>query len=94
MQRRPKVELFEQIRREYEFGEAKIRELARKFGVHRRDVRQAINDAVPPARKCPPRQRPKLAPVTDFINAILESDRKAPRKRRRDRRATPLIVYI
>ncbi|MCA1617545.1 MAG: IS21 family transposase [Acidobacteria bacterium] len=59
-----------------------MRELARKFGVHRRDVRQAINQAVPPARKSPQRQRPKLAPVKDFIDAILESDRKAPRKQR------------
>ena len=33
---RAKVELFEQIRRDYEFGVGTIRGVARKFGVHRR----------------------------------------------------------
>jgi len=90
MQRRFKVELFEQIRRDYEFGGAKIRELARKFGVHRRDIRQAISSALPPARKCPARHRPKLEPVRAFIDAILERDQKAPRKQRH----TAHRVYI
>jgi hypothetical protein len=40
--RRAKVELFERIRREYEFGEGTIKGIARKFGVHRRMVRQAL----------------------------------------------------
>ena len=35
------MELFEQIRREYEHGEGTIAGVARKFGVHRRMVRQA-----------------------------------------------------
>jgi transposase-like protein len=82
MQRRFKVELFEQIRRDYEFGGVKIRELARKFGVHRRDIRQAISSALPPARKLPARHSPKLQPVRAFIDAILESDQQAPRKQR------------
>ena len=43
MQRREKVELFEKIRREYEFGIGTIAGVARKFGVHRRTVRQAIS---------------------------------------------------
>ncbi len=38
--RRVKVELYEQIRREYEHGTGTIRAVARKFGVHRREVRQ------------------------------------------------------
>jgi len=82
MQRRLKVELFEQIRRQYEFGGSSIRATAKKFGVHRRLVRQALSDAVPPARKCPIRSRPKLAMVRDFINRVLEADRRAPRKQR------------
>jgi hypothetical protein len=39
---RKKVELFEIIRREYEFGEETISGVARKLGVHRRMVRDAI----------------------------------------------------
>src|SRR5262250_1986637 len=82
MERRKKVELFEHIRRQHEFGGASIRELARHFGVHRRLVRQALNDALPPDRKSPQRLCPKLGPVREFIDKILESDKKAPRKQR------------
>ena len=53
MQRRSKVELFEEMRREYEFGIGSVRGVARKLGVHRRQVRQALADAQPPARKQP-----------------------------------------
>ena len=42
MKRRAKVELFEQIRREYEFGVGTVKGVARKLGVHRRMVRQAL----------------------------------------------------
>ena len=48
---RAKVELFEQMRREYEFGCGSIQGVARKFGVHRRMVRQALGDALPAHRK-------------------------------------------
>ena len=51
MDRRLKVELFEEIRREYEFGVGTIKGVAKKLGVHRRMVRQAVKDAVPPKRK-------------------------------------------
>jgi transposase len=76
------VELFEQVRREYEFGIGTIRGVARKFGVHRRLVREAAAQALPPVRKRPQRARPALAPVTPFIDAILAADRTAPRKQR------------
>jgi len=76
------VELFEQIRREYEHGAGTIKGIARKLGVHRRMVREAIANAVPLARKTPVRKRPKLGPAQEFIDGILESDRKAPRKQR------------
>lgn len=82
MQRRSKVELFEQLRREYEFGIGTIAGVARKFGVHRRMVRQAIYSASPPARKRPERPCPQIEPVRAFIDQILEADRKAPRKQR------------
>jgi len=76
------VELYEQIRREYEHGAGTIRAVARKFGVHRREVRKALASAMPVERRIPERERPKLAAAIPFIDAILESDRKAPRKQR------------
>ena len=76
------MELYEQIRREYEHGSGTIREVSRKLGVHRREVRKALSSAIPAARKVPERDHPKLAPAISFINTILESDRKAPRKQR------------
>ena len=79
---RAKVELFEQIRREYEHGEGTIRGVARQFGVHRRMVREALKSALPARRKQAKRACPKLGPVKDFIDAILEADQKAPRKQR------------
>ena len=36
------MKLYEEIRREYEFGVGTIRGIARKLGVHRRMVREAI----------------------------------------------------
>ncbi len=82
MDRRAKVEFFEQIRREHELGGASIRTLARKFQVHRRLVRQALASAIPPERTYSQRVCPKLDPIKPFIDAILQADQKAPRKQR------------
>jgi transposase len=79
---RAKVELFEQIRREYEFGIGTIAGVAKKVGVHRRMVREAIGSALPKPRKKTERPRWKLKAAVEFIDAILEGDRKAPRKQR------------
>ena len=82
MERRAKVELFEQIRREYEFGVGTIKGVAAKLKVHRRMVRQALANAEPLERKPVNRERPVLEPLIEFIDAILEADRAAPRKQR------------
>jgi transposase len=76
------VELFERIRREYDHGVGTIRAVAKKMGVHRRMVRQALSSALPPEKKKPERAEPRLAPVKDFIEGILQSDQRAPRKQR------------
>ena len=76
------MELFEQLRREYEFGVGTVLGVSRKFGVHRRQVRQALENAVPPDRRIAPRSCPTLDPVKAFIEEILLSDKTAPRKQR------------
>ena len=63
-----KVDLFEQLRREHEFGVGTIAGVAAKFGVHRRLVRQALAGALPSPHRYPPRAKPKLGVVADFID--------------------------
>jgi hypothetical protein len=80
--RKATVELFEEIRREYEFGIGTSQGVARKFGVHRWLVREALEGAVPQERPAPPRPQPRLGPVAPFIEAILAAARQAPRQQR------------
>ena len=74
--------MFEEIRREYEFGVGTIAGVASKLKVHRRMVREAIGSALPRPRKKAERPRWKIAAVAAFIDGILQEDRKAPRKQR------------
>lgn len=82
MTRREKVELFERIRREYEFGVGTITGVAKVLGISRYLVRQAVASAIPPERKRPVRKSPKLDGIREFIDDILQTDLKAPRKQR------------
>ena len=78
-----RVEQFEQIRRDHAREGLSVRELAKRHGVHRRAVRQALESAIPPPKRAPEsRPAPKLGPYRPVIDAILEADREAPRKQR------------
>ena len=76
------MELFEAIRRDDRVEQLSIRALADKHGVHRRTVREALANAVPPPRKSPVRVAPKLDPAKCLIDAMLMLDLTAPRKQR------------
>ncbi len=83
MTKRSKVQLYEQIRRAHAAQDTKsIRALAREFRVHRRDVRAALESAVPPQRKTPERPAPKMDEFKSIIDDWLEEDQKWPRKQR------------
>lgn len=56
--------------------------LADRNGVHRRTVRQALGNAVPPQRKDPGESAPKSDPAKALIDAVLSEDLGAPRKQR------------
>ena len=80
---RSRVELFEQIRRDRREEKLSIRELADKHHVHRRTVRQALVNAMPPPRKGYPRRpRPAVEAYVELIDDWLLKDREVPRKQR------------
>ena len=79
---RSRVELFEAIRRDERRDGFSVRALADKHGVHRRTVRLALGNAVPPERRAPVRVAPKLDPAKGLIDAMLIEDLSAPRKQR------------
>lgn len=78
-----RVEQFEQIRRDRAREGLSIRALAKRHGVHRRAVRQALASPMPPPKR-PPRSRPapKLGPYRATIDRWLREDQEAPRKQR------------
>jgi transposase len=76
------VELFEAIRRDWRVGGLSIRALADRHGVHRRTVRQALDNADPLPRKTPVRRSARLESLKKLIDAMLLVDLDAPRKQR------------
>ncbi len=76
------MELFEQIRREHEFGVGTIAGVSRKLGVHRRMVREALRSAEPAASKPRQRRLRRLVDASSLIDRILSEDLKAPVKQR------------
>ena len=78
-----KVELFENIRKDYFLDGISKRQIAKKRQIHRRTVRQAIDSAAPPERKSIQRTSKVL---TLAHKAIIEQwvtdDKSAPKKQR------------
>ncbi|MGW4790857.1 hypothetical protein ACWEPC_00385 [Nonomuraea sp. NPDC004297] len=82
MARMTKVEMFAAIRRDSRLEGLGVRALARKYGVHRRTVREALASAWPKPRKKPPPRRSRLDPYKPAIDQMLWADLDAPRKQR------------
>jgi transposase len=77
------MEQFEQIRRDHAREGLSVRALAKRHGVHRRAVRQALESAIPPPKRAPEcRLAPKLGAYRAIVDEILKADRAAPRKQR------------
>lgn len=76
------MEQFERIRRDHRDEGLSVRALAARYRVHRRTVRQALADAVPPAPKTPVRVSPVLGPHEATVRGWLVGDLDAPRKQR------------
>ncbi len=74
------MELFERIRIDKREEDVSVRALARRHGVHRRTVRQALAAALPPPRRVASRVAPAVGPHRATIRAWLTSDLSAPRK--------------
>ncbi len=72
------MSVYEQIRKAHDREGLGIRALSRRFRVHRRDVRQALASAVPPARKVPTRPAPRLDRWKPVIEKWLEEDKTSP----------------
>jgi transposase len=76
------VEQFELVRGAAREEAPSVRELARRFEVHRRTVRQALVEATPPARKAPVRTAPAVGSHVDTVRGWLVADLAAPRRQR------------
>lgn len=76
------MEEFAEIRRIARVEGLSINALAKRFGVHRRTVRQALASAEPLMRKRPERAAPKRDAVRELIDVMLRQDIDAPRKQR------------
>ncbi|MEV6501529.1 IS21 family transposase [Streptomyces prunicolor] len=77
-----KQELFDRIRRDSWQLKLSVRALSRKYGVHRRLVREALASPVAKPRKRPVRTSPRMEPYKKTVDDWLRADLDAPRKQR------------
>ena len=90
------MEQFESIRRERRDQNVSIRGLAVRHRVHRRTVRQALGDAVPPARTTAVRSATVPGPHVATIRRWLTEDLDAPGMQRHTARRVwqPLVDAV
>lgn len=78
-----KVELFNFIRQEHFLHGKSVRQISKESRIHRRLIRQALNDAEPPKRKKIARETCTLTPsIKYFIDHWIQCDQKSPIKQR------------
>ncbi len=78
-----KVQDVEFIRKKFHQDAWKIREIARKLGIHRKTVRRALRtEGIPQYRLGKGRSRPVLGPYEGVIQEWLREDEGKPRKQR------------
>ena len=78
-----KVDRYELIRREHIVKRKSINQLAREYHHSKRTIKKILNHITPPGyRRKKPIPMPVLGPFKDWIDNILESDRKLPKKQR------------
>jgi len=77
------VEQWAEIRRLHFIDKVSIRELSRRFDLHRKTIRRALRSADPPKYSRPPRSS-KLDAFTDEINRQLKDDPRLPVVRLRE----------
>lgn len=77
-----RVDVFARIRRDARVEGLGIRALARRHGVGRQTVRQALEAPEPPTKKTRVRSAPRLDRFKPIIDAMLREDLDAPRKQK------------
>ncbi|GAA1836508.1 IS21 family transposase [Agromyces salentinus] len=77
-----RVDVFARIRRDARIEGLGIRALARRHGVGRQTVRQALASPEPPPKKTRVRTAPRLDRFKPLIDAMLREDLDAPRKQK------------
>ena len=77
------MQMWTEVRRRVLTGQISKRAACREYGIHWDTLRKILGHVEPPGyRQKKSRNKPKIAPFLPSIHAILEADRKAPRKGR------------